>query len=177
MKIRNYTKAILIIGTLLVALNIYQYFLAQQNKNSYLQNEKGYINVINQTTEALLKEEVNITDQERLLFEEWNSMFEKYGVSDSVGDVKLLRIPIDTIEVLELFPENSKPVLMESSDTDVEVRYNTGSKTYGLYLNKSNNTFVKTIYLSSSEPEYLVGYRNINNEEYSPIFVDLYPRN
>ncbi|WP_239617724.1 hypothetical protein [Cohnella mopanensis] len=169
--------AILVVGTVLIAFNVYQYFTAQQNKNAYADNETRLMNVINQTTETLLKEDVYITDAERLQLKEWNIMFDGYGVPDSVGNVELLRIPTDNKEVLKLFPENSNPVLMEASDTDIEIRYNTGNKTYGLIFNKLNNTLIKTIYLPLSEPEYLVGYRNINNREYSSVFVDLNPHN
>jgi transposase len=103
------------VAIIAICLSVYLYIESQHNRNRYEKTNKQYVNALEQTIQITLREEVNITNQDRSKRDKWLQLFDKHGALLSENGVQSTQIPLDNVYVLDLLPEQAKPIIVEKS--------------------------------------------------------------
>jgi hypothetical protein len=127
---------------------------------------------LEQTIQITLREEVNITNQDRSKKDNWLQLFDKHGALFSENGVQSTRIPLDNVDVLDLLPEQAKPIIVEKSYKVFEIAYELKQRRYDL-IYYPDNKVLKKINILLENSDFSVSYLNMNNEEFKPMVMQI----
>ncbi len=150
-----------------LSLNIYLFATSQQTQRNNEQRERLSTSLLEQSVEIMLREEVYISDKERMQRSSWILLFEKYGVESTNYNVQSITIPLDNKQVLDLLPNSSTPFILEKAEDTYQIVYDIGDKRIELAYTP-DDTITKRINLLFKNSEYLVSYTNFNNQKFTP---------
>lgn len=147
-----------------------------QKITEHKKTELEYRVALEELLELSMKSESVITPKERTEFtlDKLTTLFKENGEKRTEDSV--ISISKDNKEVLHLLPEGSVPLVIESSKDAFQISYKIDKLITDLLINKNHEDYItKTVSFFTKDESYVLGYRNINNSEFSTVITDLYP--